>query len=278
MHVKVAVKRGTRAWSIRSARSDVVIDPAWRRLRTAATELRRTQSPDGSVDTTEHDPEALRRRVIAITESAQALKPHLTQEQEYIDALCDEIVVWADAGYPAGDGLIEAFRLLPEGEPSERTMEAPADVAPHEVERSLKHGAIWALGTQFGAQAIRFAGVIVLARLLTPSDYGAAALAVAIASYSMLLGDLGYGGALIQAESAPRRWASTAFWCALAAGGIGTLGVALGAYPFALALGDPEVALLAIAGGLTLLLVGAGSASTALLLGRCASTSSRARA
>ena len=78
------------------------------------TELRLTQSPDGSVDTTEHDPEALRRRVNAITRvrsGPEALTS--TQEQEYIDALCDEIVVWADAGYPAGDGLIEAFRLLP---------------------------------------------------------------------------------------------------------------------------------------------------------------------
>lgn len=251
--------------SVRSARSDVETDPDWERLRTATAELRLTLAPDGSVDTTEHDPEVLRRQVVAITESAQALKPHLIQEPDQIDALCDDIVAWADSGYPAGDGLVEAIGFLPPSESSERATGAPADVAPHEVERSLRHGAVWALGTQVAAQAIRFAGVIVLARLLTPSDYGAAALALAIASYSMILGDLGYGGALIQAVSAPQRWASTAFWCALAAGVIGSACVALGAYPFALALGDPEVALLAMAGGLTLLIVGAGSASNALL-------------
>ncbi len=247
-----------------SARSEVESDPAWRRLRAASAELRLRQAPDGSVDTAENDPELLRRHVAAIIESAQTLKPHLG-EGCYVDALCDDLVAWAEAGYPAGDGLVEGFRLLPERESRGRATRAPADVAPHEVERSLKHGAIWALGTQVASQAIRFGGVIVLARLLTPSDYGAAALALAIASYSMILGDLGYGGALIQAKRAPQRLASTAFWSALASGGLGTACVALAAYPIALALGDPQIALLAMAGGLTLFIVAAGSASNALL-------------
>ncbi len=133
--------------------------------------------------------------------------------------LCDELVAWADAGYPAGDGVVEAFRLLPDTESSEPATNGPADVAPHEVERSLKHGAVWAVGTQVASQAIRFGGVIVLARLLTPSDYGAAALALAIASYSSILGDLGYGGALIQAERAPQRLASTALLVCACGGG-----------------------------------------------------------
>jgi O-antigen/teichoic acid export membrane protein len=156
-------------------------------------------------------------------------------------------------------------RHLPTRSADLRATETPADVAPHEVEHSLKHGAIWALGTQVASQAIRFGGVIVLARLLSPSDYGAAALALAIASYSIILGDLGYGGALIQAESAPRRVASTAFWASVGAGAIGTACVALAAYPIALALGENQVALLAMAGGLTLLIFATGSASNALL-------------
>ena len=52
---------------------------------------------------------------------------------------------------------------------------------------------------------------------------------------------------------------------ALAAGAIGSGLAALAAYPAALALGEPGVAPLLIAGGLTLLLVAAGSASNALL-------------
>ena len=46
----------------------------------------------------------------------------------------------------------------------------PADLAPHEVERSLKRGALWAIGSQVALQAIRLVGVVALARLLTPND------------------------------------------------------------------------------------------------------------
>jgi O-antigen/teichoic acid export membrane protein len=93
---------------------------------------------------------------------------------------------------------------MPAVEEAERPPSAqpPTDVAPHEIERSLKRGAVWALTAQIGVQAIRFAGVIVLARLLTPDDYGAAAVAVMIGAFSVVLGDLGYGMALVQASTA----------------------------------------------------------------------------
>lgn len=140
-----------------------------------------------------------------------------------------------------------------------------ADVAPHEVERSLKRGAVWALGSQVALQIIRFAGVIVLARLLTPDDYGAAALAITLAGFSVILGDLGFGTALVQAPDASQRRASTAFWCALGAGVVGSGVVALGALPTARAFDEPEVAGLVVGGGLTLFLVALGSTSNALL-------------
>ena len=146
-----------------------------------------------------------------------------------------------------------------------RSARRPTDVAPHEIERSLKRGAIWAMGSQVAVQAIRLGGVVVLARLLTPGDYGAAAFAITLASFSMLLGDLGYGTALVQARTASQRWASTACWCALAAGVIGFGLAAIGAYPVAAALGEARVTGLVIAGGATLFLVGLGSTSNAFL-------------
>jgi hypothetical protein len=36
-----------------------------------------------------------------------------------------------------------------------RAAQPPTDGAPHETERSLKRGAVWALGAQIGVQAIR---------------------------------------------------------------------------------------------------------------------------
>ena len=168
-------------------------------------------------------------------------------------------------GVKVNMGLAPAARGVPPGETSPPYGTVPSDVAPHRIERVLKRGAVWTLGSQFGVQAVRFIGVIVLARLLSPDAYGAAAFAVTIASFSGVLGDVGYGMALIQAEKATQRWASTAFWCALGAGTIGSIIVAICAYPAALALDEPEVAPLAIAGGMTLFLVGVGAASNALL-------------
>ena len=170
---------------------------------------------------------------------------------------------------PGLRGLISsstADAVLPvAGTRQKQAPEPPTDVAPHEIGRALRRGAVWALAVQIMVQGIRFGSVVLLARLLTPSDYGAAALAVTIASFSPILGDVGYGTALIQAGTAARPWASTACWAALGAGLIGTGVVVLGSFPAAQALGEPDVTPLVAVGGLTLALVAAGSASNALL-------------
>jgi O-antigen/teichoic acid export membrane protein len=150
--------------------------------------------------------------------------------------------------------------------PRGRGARPPTDVAPHDIQRAVKRGALWTFGSQFAVQGVRLAAVAVLARLLTPDDYGAAALAITIGSCSAILGDLGYGTALVQASSASQRRASTACWCALGAGVIGSGIAALGAYPAALTLDEPEVTGLVITGGLTLFLVALGSTSNALLV------------
>ena len=92
--------------------SAVTADPAWARLKTAVEELRPAQAPDGSIDTSQHDPTALRELAVAIADSAQALKPRFPHQQEYIDALSADTLAWADAGYPkpAFDRSMEAFR------------------------------------------------------------------------------------------------------------------------------------------------------------------------
>src|SRR3954470_2651338 len=86
----------------------------------------------------------------------------------------------------------------------------PRDVAGHQINRMVKRGALWAFGSQVGGQIIRFLSVIVLARLLTPNDYGAASIAISLATFSAILGDLGYGTALVQSAEATQRGASTA--------------------------------------------------------------------
>ena len=73
-----------------------------------------------------------------------------------------------------------------------------AEIPVHDVETSIRRGAAWAVSSQIASQAIRIVGVVVLARLLSKQDYGSAGLAVIVASYSVMLGDLGYGTALVQ--------------------------------------------------------------------------------
>jgi O-antigen/teichoic acid export membrane protein len=80
-----------------------------------------------------------------------------------------------------------------------------------------------------------------------------------------MLGDLGYGTALVQRPTISQRSASTAFWACITAGAICFLVTAVAAYPAARILGTPEVTWLVIAGGSTLFLVAIGSASNALL-------------
>jgi len=94
-----------------AAPSPAATDPAWLRLRAATEDLRLTQSPDGSVDTDEHDPATLRSLTTAIAESAQALKPRFPHQHDYIDALATDLVAWADAGYPKPDFMrsLDAF-------------------------------------------------------------------------------------------------------------------------------------------------------------------------
>jgi PST family polysaccharide transporter len=146
----------------------------------------------------------------------------------------------------------------------DRGREVPADVAPHAIERLLKHGVFWSLAGEWAQQIIRFVGAVVLARLLSPSDYGLAAAAVVLASYSML-GDLGFGTAFVQAAKVTNRIASTAFWSALAAGVSVSVFVAVAAYPIARLLGDSAAGPLIVACSTTFLLFALGSTSRGFL-------------
>jgi hypothetical protein len=92
--------------------SAVTEDPAWVRLKEAVEELRLTQAADGSVDTSEHEPQRLRTLAAAIAEGVQALKPRFPHQEDYLDAVSADTLAWADAGYPkpAFDRSVEAFR------------------------------------------------------------------------------------------------------------------------------------------------------------------------
>jgi hypothetical protein len=87
-------------------------DPSWRQLQGAVEELRATQEPDGSVDTSRHDPARLAGLAEAISSAAARLGRHFPHQQGYLEALKADLRAWVDSGFPrpAFDRSAEAFR------------------------------------------------------------------------------------------------------------------------------------------------------------------------
>lgn len=81
---------------------------------------------------------------------------------------------------------------------------------------------------------IQFASTIVLARILSPNDFGQFAMIVAIAGLATLIGDMGLSTASIQAKILTRRQQSNLFWLNLLVGAL----CGLATYAFAPAIAD----------------------------------------
>ncbi len=86
--------------------------------------------------------------------------------------------------------------------------------------------------------------VVVLARLLTPREFGLAGMALAVAAVVPAVLDLGLGAALVQRPTIDEQDRSTAFWTSVAVGVLVALaGIGL-ARPVASFFGEPRVAAL----------------------------------
>ena len=86
-------------------------------------------------------------------------------------------------------------------------------------ERSIRGGAI-TLATQGLTLGIQVASTVILARLLTPEDYGAVAMVTALTGFVSLFRDFGLSGAIIQSRSISREQIDSLFWINA---GLGTL-------------------------------------------------------
>ena len=134
------------------------------------------------------------------------------------------------------------------------------------MEQLVGVGAAWKLGGQIGVQVIRLVTVAILARLLTPADYGAAAIAIALATFAPTVGDMGMGSALVQTNAGTRLVRSTAFWASLGFGIALSVLLAVAAGPVGQFLDDPRVGTMVAVGGLTFFICSLGSASQAVFM------------
>ena len=111
---------------------------------------------------------------------------------------------------------------------------------------SLRHrtlmGLIWRTIGQYGALAIRFVVLLILASILTPTDFGLVGMAMIFIMFADSISELGLVQAIIQRQDIGESVLSTAFWTNLSLGlGIGILGF-IGAELITEFLGDPAAA------------------------------------
>jgi O-antigen/teichoic acid export membrane protein len=127
-------------------------------------------------------------------------------------------------------------------------------------------GLAWKGGASFGRQLLRIAVTVVLARLLSPHDYGVAALVLVFATLVEIFGDLALGAAIVQREELDDDDRTTVFWFSVTTGVVFTvLGIAA-AHPLASFFGTAAVAPLFSVMSLSFLVTALGSTQAALLL------------
>jgi O-antigen/teichoic acid export membrane protein len=127
------------------------------------------------------------------------------------------------------------------------------------------NGLAWKAVSQVFRQLSRIAVAVILARLLTPHDYGVAAMVLVFASLVIIFSDLALGAALVQRERLSELDRSTVFWTSAAVGlGFTLLGVAVSG-PLAAFYGEPDVKPLFMALSLSFLVTALGTTQAALL-------------
>jgi PST family polysaccharide transporter len=73
-------------------------------------------------------------------------------------------------------------------------------------------GLSWSAGSQGGKQISQFIITAILARLLSPSDFGLLSMATVFTGFIMIFSELGVSGALIHKQDAQESHYSSAFW------------------------------------------------------------------
>lgn len=85
-----------------------------------------------------------------------------------------------------------------EPEPIDTATAGEQEQTSRELDRSLVHGIAWTGGMRFLAQGLRWASTLLLARLLSPSDYGLVGYATVYLGLISLVNELGLSAAIVQ--------------------------------------------------------------------------------
>ena len=100
---------------------------------------------------------------------------------------------------------------------------------------SLSQALKWSFLAELAAKAIQPTVFVVLARLLTPEDFGVMAAALMVISFSQIFWEAGMAQALIQRQTDVEDAANAAFWINVALGAVVAAALFLAASPIAVA-------------------------------------------
>ena len=84
--------------------------------------------------------------------------------------------------------------------------------------RQAVRGSIVLVATQYGGGALQILAAVILARLLTPADFGLVAIITVLTSFAPLLIDFGLGDATAQRKKITPSQISSLFWLATGIG------------------------------------------------------------
>jgi O-antigen/teichoic acid export membrane protein len=142
--------------------------------------------------------------------------------------------------------------------------------APPNLTGVVVSGLKWTALRHFVAEVTRIGVTLVLARLLTPTDYGVAGMALVVTAFALIFADPALGSALIQRPVIDERDRSTVFWTSAALGVLlTTIGIASAGLVADL-FGEPQVKELFIVTSLMFTVVALATVPRSLLARRLA--------
>jgi PST family polysaccharide transporter len=134
-----------------------------------------------------------------------------------------------------------------------------------ELRRLAVRGAGASVSAQGLALGVQMVSTVVLARLLTPADFGVVAMVTTFSLLVMNFGLNGFTEAVVQTEEIDRALASNLFWINLGVSLLLTIAFAAAGSLLAWFYGDPRVTTVSIAVSLTIFITGASVLHLALL-------------
>ena len=141
----------------------------------------------------------------------------------------------------------------------------PAPIDPRHVDGLLLRGIAWTGGAKWVVQLLSWVSLVVLARLLTPSDFGLVGLAGLYLGFIGMVTEAGLGTAILSLPDLDRSKIAQLNSVALIFGLLGTVATAAGSIPFGHFFRSPELPLVMVALSITFLLSALRTVPTALL-------------